>query len=180
MPIVNQLIRSIENSNAGSSIKRTLQTGTEVEVIKEATKDTVKIIRRKIYGDVFTTTLKKVNGKYVPKKVKEEYIFGLVNIDFKNNGSKHVRIRPCDVKGRASKENNGFFKTSLEENIFAKGQVINSPEKEMRKGKSEKCADVSFLLHLRTIRQNKRYCLPDKNYNFMQDVVYEAARKTSF
>ncbi len=175
MPVVDKLITRIETSRPGSSIRSVLKSGTEVEVIKGKAIDTVEIKRKTKNGSIITTLMKKVKDKYVPKRVKEEHRFGIININYKPDGSRAVQIRVCDKKGRNAKANTGFYKTTLEENIFAKNVHIRSAKSEMNRSKEERGADIGFLLHLNDIRNNRRYTLPAENYSIMQDLRYEEA-----
>ncbi|CDE87960.1 TPA: hypothetical protein CPT81_03935 [Candidatus Gastranaerophilales bacterium HUM_20] len=173
MAIVDRLITRIETSKPGSSIKSVLKSGTEVEVVKGKTLNTVKVIRKRKNGCIITTLLKKVKDMYMLKKVKEEHRFGVINIDYKSDGSRVVQIRTCDKTGRNSRANTGFYKTTMEENIFAKGVKINSPEEELKFPRNERSADILFLIHLKQMRKNERYKLPTENYTLKQDFMYE-------
>ena len=81
----------------------------------------------------------------------------------------------CDKKGRNAKANTGFYKTTLEENIFAKNTLIRSAKAEMKLPKAERVADIGFLLHLDDIRNNRRYKIPTENYSINQDMRYDEA-----
>ena len=86
MPVVDKLITRIETSRTGASIRSVLKSGTEVEVIKGKAVDTVEIKRKTKNGSIITTLMKKVKDKYVPKMVKEEHRFGIININYKPDG----------------------------------------------------------------------------------------------
>lgn len=162
MPTVNHLISRLEQSQPGSAINRMLRTGTYLEVTKENAKNTYKVVRKREQGDVYTSVVKKVKDKLITKSVVEEHRFGLINILFRNDGSKVFNLRHCNVRGRASKQNNGFFKTSAEEFVMQKGVSISSQ-------------NTALKLHLKKIRDNERYYLPDKNYTMKDDIRYEEA-----
>lgn len=173
MPLINKLITRIETSRPGSSVRSVLKSGTEVEVIKGKSAGTVEIKRKTRNGSIITTLLKKVKDMYVPKMVKEEHRFGIININYRADGSRAVQIRVCDKKGRNAKANTGFYKTTLEENIFAKNTLIRSAKAEMKLPKAERVADIGFLLHLDDIRNNRRYKIPTENYSINQDMRYD-------
>ena len=69
MAIVDRLITRIETSKPGSSIKSVLKSGTEVEVVKGKTLNTVKVIRKRKNGCIITTLLKKVKDMYMKKEI---------------------------------------------------------------------------------------------------------------
>lgn len=162
MHTINHLISRLEKSQPGSAINRVLRTGTYLEVTKESAKNTYKVVRKREHGDVYTTVVKKVKDKLVTKSVLEEHRFGLINIKFRNDGSKIFNLRHCNVRGRASKQNNGFFKTSVEEYVMHKGDNVNSQ-------------NTALQLNLKKIRENERNYLPDKNYTMKDDIMYEEA-----
>lgn len=162
MHAVNHLISRLEKSQPGSAINRMLRTGTYLEVTKESAKNTYRVVRKREQGDVYTSVVKKVNNKLITKSVVEEHRFGLVNILFRNDGSKVFNLRHCNVRGRASKQNNGFFKTSVEEYIMQKGDYLNS-------------RNTALQHNLKKIRENERYYLPEKNYTMKDDIMYEEA-----
>lgn len=167
MPIVNQLIFKLETSNPGSTINKVLKTGTNLAVTKEKTKDTYRVVRRRQRGDVYTTIIKKIKNKLITKSVHEEHRFGLINILFRNDGTRVFNIRPCDVRGRASKQNGGFFKTSIEEYVLAKGNEVSQ--------------EIELKSHMKKIRRNDRYRLHDRNFTEKDEFMYmEADEKRGY
>ena len=149
MPVVDKLITRIEtNKRYVTDIE--LKALTEIfDVSYEYLIEGKDILERKTKnGSIITTLMKKVKDTYVPKKVKEEHRFGIININYKPDGSRVVQIRVCDKNGRNAKANTGFYKTTLEENIFAKNVHIRSAKSEMKRSKDERGADIGFLLHV--------------------------------
>lgn len=175
MAIVSKLISRVDASPAGTTINTTLKTGTRVSITKLNKPDTIEVVRQNNINDGITTILKKIKGIYQPRKVVEEYRFGIVTIDYKKDGSRLVQIRSSDKNGIRSPKNNGFYKTTLEENLFPKGAVIKSLMKELQTPHKERNASISFLEHLGLIRRNNRYKAPTDNYSINQDRIYAEA-----
>ena len=175
MPIVNKLISKIDSSPIGTTINTVLKTGTRVSITKLSKPDTIQIVRQRPYNDIVKTILKKFKGIYQPKKVIEEYRFGIVTIEYKKDGSRLVKLRTVDKNGTAHSENNGFFKTILEENLYSKGAVIHSYQKAKRIPLNERNASISFLEHLGIIRKKNRYTAPTFDYTLKQDNLYAEA-----
>lgn len=177
MPIVNNLISRLELSKPGSSISKILRTGTNITVTKDSAKNTYSVVRKHDNGEIFTTLLKKINGKYVPKSVREEYRFGIVSILFKKDGSRLLQIRPCDVQGRSAKINNGFYKTSCEELSLANGERIKASRYLIERTDGSVQRIPNFFTHLMRIRHNDRYRLHYEKYTINDDLAYEKVDK---
>lgn len=175
MAIVSKLISRVDACPFGTTIKTILRTGTMVQVTKLDSVDSVEITRQRPNNDKVRTILKKLKGLYQPKKVIEEYRFGIVTIEYKKDGSRLMKLRACDKDGRASSSNNGFYKTSLEKNLFAKGAKIQSPEAEMKIPPKDRNASIDFLLHLDALRHKDRYKQPTKDYTRKQNMIYREA-----
>lgn len=173
MPIINKLISRVDASPIGTTINTTLKTGTKVRITKLNKPDTIEVVRQRPFNDSIKTILKKIKGVYKPKKVVEEYRFGIITIEYKKDGSRLVKIRTSDKNGRSASSNNGFYKTTLEENIFPKGSIIKSYEKELKTPYKERNARLSFLSHLNIIRRQSRYKVPTIDYTMKQDAMYE-------
>ena len=173
MAIISKLISRVDASPAGTTINTTLKSGTRVRITKLNKSNTIEVVRKNRINDGITTILKKIKGIYQPKKVIEEYRFGIVTIDYKKDGSRLVQIRSSDKDGTKSSKNNGFFKTTVEENLFPKGAIIKSLMKELQTPHKERNASISFLQHLGLIRRNNRYKIPTANYSVKQDLIYE-------
>lgn len=172
MAIISKLISRVDASAIGTTINTTLKSGTRVRITKLNKSNTIEVVRKNRINDGITTILKKIKGIYQPKKVIEEYRFGIVTIDYKKDGSRLVQIRSSDKDGTKSSKNNGFFKTTVEENLFPKGAIIKSLMKELQIPLKERNASISFLQHLDIIRKNNRYKVPTDNYSIKQDRIY--------
>ena len=175
MAIVSKLISRVDALPIGTTINTTLKTGTRVRITKLSKPNTIEVVRKTPSNDGITTILKKIKGIYQPRKVIEEYRFGIVTIDYKKDGSRLVQIRSSDKDGTRSFKNKGFFKTSVEENLFPKGAIIKSLIKELQTPHKERNASISFLEHLGLIRRNNRYKIPTANYSIKQDLIYNKA-----
>lgn len=175
MPIINKLISRVDASTIGTTINTTLKTGTKVRITKLNKPDTIEVVRQRPFNDSIKTILKKFKGVYKPKKVVEEYRFGIITIEYKKDGSRLVQIRSSDKNGIRSAKNNGFYKITLEENLFPKGSIIKSYEKELQTPLKERNASISFLQHLGLIRRNNKYKAPTDNYSIKQDCLYQEA-----
>ena len=175
MAIVSKLISRVDTLPIGTTINTTLKSGTHVRITKLSKPNTIEVVRQNHINDGITTLLKKIKGIYQPRKVIEEYRFGIVTIDYKKDGSRLVQIRSSDKNGIRSPKNNGFYKTTLEENLFPKGAVIKSLMKELQTPHKERNASISFLEHSGLIRRNNRYKAPTDNYSINQDRIYAEA-----
>lgn len=172
MAIVSKLISRIDASPVGTTINTTLKTGTNVRITKLSKPNTIEIVRQRPQNDCIKTILQKIKGIYQPKKVIEEYRFGIISIDYKKDGSRLVKIKTSDKNGRGASSNNGFYKMTAEENLYPKGSIIRSFEQEQQIPYKDRNASLSFLSHLNTIRKKHRYKIPTKNYTVEQDFRY--------
>ena len=163
MPIINKLISRVDSAPIGTTVNTILKTGTRVSITKLSKPDTIEIVRQRPQNGCIKTILKKSKGIYKPKKVLEEYRFGIVTIEYKKNGSRLVKLRTVDKNGRKNSENNGFYRTILEENIYPKGAIIQSFQKEKQ------------TKHLGIIRKKNRYTAPTFDYTLKQDNLYAEA-----
>lgn len=175
MPIINKLISRVDSAPIGTTVNTILKSGTKVSITKLSKPDTIEIVRQRPHNDCIKTILKKFKGVYQPKKVIEEYRFGIVTIEYKKDGSRLVKLRTVDKNGRKNSENNGFYRTILEENIYPKGAVIHSYQKAKRIPLNERNASISFLEHLGIIRKKNRYTAPTFDYTLKQDNLYAEA-----
>ena len=166
MAIITKLISRIDSAPIGTTVNTTLKSGTKVSITKLSKPDTIEIVRQRPHNDCIKTILKKSKGIYKPKKVLEEYRFGIVTIEYKKDGSRLVKLRTVDKNGRKNSENNGFYRTILEENSYQKAKRIPL---------NERNASISFLEHLGIIRKKNRYTAPTFDYTLKQDNLYAEA-----
>lgn len=175
MPIINKLISRVDSAPIGTTVNTILKTGTRVSITKLSKPDTIEIVRQRPQNGCIKTILKKSKGIYKLKKVLEEYRFGIVTIEYKKDGSRLVKLRTVDKNGRKNSENNGFYRTILEENIYPKGAIIQSFQKEKQTPYNKRNANLDFLKHLGIIRKKNRYTAPTFDYTLKQDNLYAEA-----
>lgn len=175
MPIINKLISRVDSAPIGTTVNTILKTGTRVSITKLSKPDTIEIVRQRPQNGCIKTILKKSKGIYKLKKVLEEYRFGIVTIEYKKDGSRLVKLRTVDKNGRKNSENNGFYRTILEENVYPKGAIIQSFQKEKQTPYNKRNANLDFLKHLGIIRKKNRYTAPTFDYTLKQDNLYAEA-----
>ena len=88
MAIITKLISRVDSAPIGTTVNTILKTGTRVSITKLSKPDTIEIVRQRPQNGCIKTILKKSKGIYKPKKVLEEYRFGIVTIEYKKDGSR--------------------------------------------------------------------------------------------
>ena len=63
----------------------------------------------------------------------------------------------------------------MEENIYPKGAIIQSFQKEKQTPYNKRNANLDFLKHLGIIRKKNRYTAPTFDYTLKQDNLYAEA-----